>query len=275
MNKTGTLYKLLFPNGKSYIGITKYSVEHRIKIHIRASRSGKKLAIYNAIRKYGEDSFEVQVLAMAHPDDLPRLEISAIREYGSFGINGYNLTAGGEGTLGRSFTVSEETKAKISKTTKGRVGKPISEETKQKLRDVNLGKKASEDTKKKMSTSLMGKQKGKITSEETKAKISSSLTGRKLTEEQKYNLTKSRTGKVTGMSGKLNSEETKYKISISRLGKSSDYQHSEETKRKISEGNKGKIISEESKAKMSTAAKNRQVRRRLEKDNSTLSIIFN
>jgi group I intron endonuclease len=273
MNKTGTLYKLIFPNGKSYIGITKHSIEHRIKIHIRTSRNGKKLAIYNAIRKYGEDSFEVQVLAMAHPDDLPRLEISAIREHGTFGINGYNLTAGGEGTLGRSFTVSAETKAKISKAAKGKIGKPISEETKQKLRDANLGKKASEDTKKKMSISLMGKQKGKITSEETKAKISASLTGRKLTEEQKYNLTKSRTGKITGMKGKLHSEETKQKISISRSERCSDYQHSEETKRKISEGNKGKIISKESKAKMSIAAINRQVRNRLEKDNHTLSII--
>ncbi len=85
MDKTGTLYKLTFPNGKSYIGITKHSLEHRIKIHIRASRSGRKLAIYNAIRKYG-----------------------------TFGDGGYNLIDGGEGTLGRSFTVSEETKAKIS-----------------------------------------------------------------------------------------------------------------------------------------------------------------
>lgn len=274
MDKTGILYKLTFPNGKSYIGITKHSIEHRIKIHVRASRCGRKLAIYNAIRKYGEDSFEVQVFAMAHPDDLPSLEIDAIREHGTFGINGYNLTAGGEGTLGRSFTVSEETKAKISKATKGRIGTPISQETKQKLRDANLGKKASEATKKKMSISLMGKQKGKITSEETKTKISVSLTGRKLTEEQKYNLAKSRAGKVTGMSGKSHSEGTKQKITLSRIGKRIDYQHSEETKRKISEGNKRKVISEESKAKMSAAAKNRQAKNRLEKDNTTLSIIF-
>ncbi|WP_051299894.1 NUMOD3 domain-containing DNA-binding protein [Methylobacter luteus] len=274
MEETGILYKLTFPNGKSYIGITKYSIEHRIKIHIRASRSGRKLAIYNAIRKYGEDSFEVQVLAIAHPDDLPRLEIEAIREHDTFGPNGYNLTAGGEGTLGRSFIVSEETKAKISKTTKGRIGRPISEETKQKLRNANLGKKASEATKKKISASLIGKQKGKIISEDTKAKISASLTGRKLTEEQKYNLTKSRADKVTGMTGKSHSENTKQKIALSRIGKRIDYQHSEETKRKISEGNKGKIISEESKAKMSAAAKNRYAKNRLEKDNATLSMIF-
>ncbi len=237
MDKTGTLYKLTFPNGKSYIGITKHSIEHRIKIHIRASRSGRKLAIYNAIRKYGEDSFKVHVLAMDNPDNLPMLEINAIKKYGTFGVGGYNLTAGGEGTLGRSFTVSEETKAKISKTTKGRVGKPLSNETKKKLRDANIDKKASEATKKKISIALMGKQKGKITSEETKAKISVSLTSRKLTEGQKYNLAKSREGKITGMAGKLHSEETKQKISISRIGKRHDYLHSDETKRKISAGN--------------------------------------
>lgn len=274
MDKTGTLYKLTFPNGKSYIGITKHSIEHRIKIHIRASRGGKKLAIYNAIRKYGEDSFKIQVLAMDNPDNLPMLEINAIKKHGTFGVGGYNLTAGGEGTLGRSFTVSEETKAKISKTTKGRIGKPLSNETKKKLRDANIDKKASEAIKKKISIALMGKQKGKITSEETKAKISTSLSGRKLTEKQKYNLAKSREGKITGMAGKLHSEETKQKISINRIRKRSDYQHSDETKRKISEVNKGKVISKESKAKMSAAAKNRQARNRLEKGNTASSIIF-
>jgi group I intron endonuclease len=256
------------------LGITKHSIEHRIKIHIRASRSDRKLAIYNAIRKYGEDSFKVQVLAMAHPDDLPKLEIDAIREHGTFGINGYNLTAGGEGTLGRSFTVSEETKAKISKTTKGIKRTPLSEEAKRKLRNANIGKKTSEETKIKISIVLTGKQKGKTISEETKAKISASLTGRKLTAEQKFNLAKSRAGKVTGMSGKSHSEKTKQKIALSRTDKRIDYQHSEETKRKISEGNKRKVISEESKAKMSAAAKNRQAKNRLEKDNTTLSIIF-
>ena len=59
------------------------------------------------------------------------------------------------------------------------------------------------------------------------------------------------------MTGKSHSEETKKKISISRTGKCFDHQHSEETKRKILEGNKGKVITEESKKKMSEAAKKR------------------
>ena len=260
MDKTGALYKLTFPNGKSYIGITKYSIEHRIKIHIRSSRSGRKLAIYNAIRKYGEDSFQVQVLAMAHPDDLPQLEIDAIRKHDTFGINGYNMTAGGEGTLGRSFAVSEKTKAKISKTTKGRIGNPVSDETKQKLRAVNIGKKHTEESKKKRSVSLMGKQKGKITSEKTKAKISASLTGRKLTEEQKLSLITKRSGIPSGMSGKKHSEETKQKISKNCIGKRVDYQHSEDTKQKIGAGNKGKVMTEETRKKMSESAKDRQAR---------------
>ena len=218
------------------------------------------MAVYNAIRKYGEDSFQVQVLAMAHPDDLPKLEIEAIREHDTFGINGYNMTAGGEGTLGRSFAVSEETKAKISKTTKGRIGNPVSDETKQKLRNVNIGKKHSEESKKKRSVSLMGKQKGKITSEETKAKISASLMGRKLTEEQKLSLTTKRSGKPSGMSGKKHSEETKQKISTNCIGKRINYQHSEDTKQKIGAGNKGKVMTKETRKKMPESAKNRHAR---------------
>jgi group I intron endonuclease len=269
----GTLYKLTFPNGKSYIGITKHTIERRVNKHIQDSRCNiKNYAIHEAIRKYGEDSFEIRVLAMADENELPVLEIEAIKKHKTFGKGGYNLTAGGEGTLGRSFVVSEETKAKISKTTKGRIGKPLSEETKQKLRDANLGKKASEETLKKMSAAQLTVQKGKIISEETKSKISASLTGRKLTEEQKMNLVKKRAGKLVGMSGKKHSDETKQKISINCTGNRINYQHSEDTKQKIGAGNKGKVISEESKKKMSEAAKRRHARSRLE--NAILPINF-
>jgi hypothetical protein len=50
---------------------------------------------------------------------------------------------------------------------KGKKGNPHSEETKQKLREINLGKTYSEDFRKKLSASL----KGKVVSEETKEKM--------------------------------------------------------------------------------------------------------
>jgi len=44
------------------------------------------------------------------------------------------------------------------------------------------------------------------------------------------------------------------------IGKRFDYQHSEETKQKIGAGNKGKVMTEVARKKMSESAKNRQTR---------------
>lgn len=94
-----------------------------------------------------------------------------------------------------------ETRLKISATLKGIKKKPVSEETKMKLRLINLGKKYSPETIEK---------------------------------------------RASKMRGRVVSEETKLKISIARKnGRPSlpkgTYHHSEETRRKISESNKGQI----------------------------------
>lgn len=103
---------------------------------------------------------------------------------------------------------SEETKRKISKSNSGKVrtpehienlskslkgrvspnkGKKMSEEQKERLRQVNLGKKQSEETKRKISEA----GRGRIVSEETRKKLSKSnkgnkgRAGQKLSEEHK------------------------------------------------------------------------------------------
>jgi hypothetical protein len=79
-----------------------------------------------------------------------------------------NRTDGGEGSEGYLHT--DETKAKMKgrpSKLKGKIGKPQSEETKEKLRIINLGKKHTEETKAKCATST-----GRKMSDETKAKIS-------------------------------------------------------------------------------------------------------
>jgi hypothetical protein len=66
---------------------------------------------------------------------------------------------------------SDKTKKKISNSLIGIKRKPVSDETKEKLRIVNTGKITSEETKKKQSDALAGIKKGKM-SNKTKAKIS-------------------------------------------------------------------------------------------------------
>lgn len=96
---TGIIYKLTFPNGKSYIGQTIYTLDHRVKQHIQGSRLkiGGCRNLYNAIRKYGENSFKSEViLHYCSISSLDTWERLAIKYYNTLAPNGYNLTTGGQ-----------------------------------------------------------------------------------------------------------------------------------------------------------------------------------
>lgn len=132
----GILYRLTFPNGKVYIGITTESLGRRVQRHIAYARSNRPYALSAAIRKYGEESFAAEVIGMANAwGELVKLEIDAIREHGSLCPNGYNMTAGGEGSL--HVTPTEEKRAKISQTLSGR---KLSEAHRKAVGDAQRGK---------------------------------------------------------------------------------------------------------------------------------------
>ena len=206
-------------NGKVYIGQTTCSLEKRIKNHMFSSSCC--IVIYNALKKYGIDAFNISTIDTAkNIDELNKLEEKYIKEYNSLSPNGYNLTTGGN-----NCKCSEETKRKIGEANKG---KHLSEETKKKISEAKKGSHPTEETKKKISEA----SKGKILSEETRRKIS-----------------KAEKGKKHHFYGKHFSEETRKKLSGAHKGN----RHTEETKRKISETSKGKIFSEETKKKLSEA----------------------
>ena len=125
-----------------------------------------------------------------------------------------------------------------------RLGIPMSEETKQKLR-----KPKSEEHKKKLSESKKGKTYGYTHSEETKKKMSISHAGRvysPISAEQKQK-------QSDAMKGRKQSAEHIAKRSKSRIGVA----RSEETKQKIREARARQIISDETRIKMSIAQKQR------------------
>jgi len=133
----------------------------------------------------------------------------------------------------------------------------VSEETREKLSEINKGKKLSIEQIEKMSKSLKGRpawNKGKQFSEESRKKMSESQTGKKLseetkqkiaeasrnqvwTEERKRNISNAKKGKSYNRPGYRHSEETKIKMSLSQKGKVRG-RHSEETKKKMSESRK-------------------------------------
>lgn len=86
-------------------------------------------------------------------------------------------------------------------------------------------------------------------------RVAENMKGTKRTEEQKKYMVSQRMKKSGYKKGWSHSEETKAKITESKLN--SDYKISQETKLKISEKNKGRIVPEEIKIKTSNTLKGR------------------
>src|SRR5256885_14591693 len=85
-------------NGKVYIGQTILTVLQRFNGHLQDSRNKSKNALHCALRKYGEEAFEVLTLCTAEnqeqADRLERLFIFITKSYRG---RGYNMTTGGKG----------------------------------------------------------------------------------------------------------------------------------------------------------------------------------
>ncbi len=129
-------------NGKRYIGITS-KVAKRWIAH--KSGCGSKL-VYRAIEKYGLDSLKFDILCEGCEKDIKKLEIAVIEKYNTVAPGGYNLTTGGEGTLG--YTHSKETRRKMREKGKLRTGK----------RNSMYGKKHSEETRRKIAAKAKGRK---------------------------------------------------------------------------------------------------------------------
>lgn len=226
------VYKHTSPNGKCYIGITRQKPETRW----RKDGSGYigNTYIYNAIKKYGFENFQHEILYTGlTKEEAEQKEIELIAYYKSDNRDfGYNIEHGGN-SVGK---LSEETKRKIAyanqnrsletreKLRKAMLGKKLPIETRKKISESNMGREVSEDTRNKIGNAIRGIKR----SEETKQKIKNAKSGKSLSEETKRKISE-------GNKGRIMSEETKQKISKSHIGK----HLSDETKRKLSEINKG------------------------------------
>lgn len=146
-----TIYKITnIVNEKSYIGKTVQDFEWYSSNHLnRALREvdvkfDNPRAFYNAIRKYGKDKFKRDILWQGECSDdwLNELEKYYIYFYDSFGKNGYNMTIGGDGFNSENHILK---------------GKCRSKEHCRKLSEYHRNKKLSEKTKNKISKATKGK----------------------------------------------------------------------------------------------------------------------
>lgn len=137
-------------NGKSYIGQTKRTLEERIRNHkAYINQLDCTYKLYEAIRKYGWENFEVSVVCYcSSQEELDQKEIEYISYYDTIN-NGYNMGAGGR------INVMSSPEVKLKHDLKMRT-----EEVRQKISESMKILRAetgfSEETRKKISESLKG-----------------------------------------------------------------------------------------------------------------------
>ena len=139
-------------NNKIYIGQTIQKLSARKHGHLFKVKKGFNSYFCNALRKYGIDVFEWDILEEVTIDELDNAEIFWIQYFKYIGAELYNLTDGGNvGTRGYRF--SDEAKQRMSEERKGRTH---STETRMKMSDAHQGHKFSDTSEEKMSISKSG-----------------------------------------------------------------------------------------------------------------------
>jgi group I intron endonuclease len=85
--------------GKSYIGQS-INTSKRIKEHFWKATCSKDVSfnsiLHQAIRKYGAENFEIEILKECTVEELDELEKHYIKMYDTISPNGYNILEGGQ-----------------------------------------------------------------------------------------------------------------------------------------------------------------------------------
>jgi len=201
------LYRLNFPSGKFYIGMTIKSMRRRLWRHVAHANAGSQTQVARAIRKYGRGSITATPLIVC--SDLSTLRLLEERVIKTFDAvtKGYNIhTKWNDAPDTTGYRHTEEARQRIASAQKGRVrsaetrarmaaanlGKILSPEHCAKLVVARTGTKASFETRAKMSAALLGR----VVSLDTRAKISVAHRGKVLSSEHRAKLSTAHKKKV-------------------------------------------------------------------------------
>lgn len=215
-------------NGKIYIG-------QSYKDNEKYLGSGKFLK--RAIKKYGIENFTKEILEKCSPNKeiLDEREKYWINHYNSTSKEiGYNISHGGQSGWMNGLNHSCLSKEKISESGKGE-------------KNHFYGKHHTDKTKERISQSLKKSEKFQLSicNKERRRKISEAMSKRVVSEETKKKLSEAQKGR------KKTAEQIEKMREIgNKLKPFLGCKHTDESKRKISQGNKGKTMPQEAKEKL-------------------------
>lgn len=160
-------------NGKVYVGKTVRSLSHAKARHKLRAKGGCVTKLYNSMRKHGFDNFSWEVAYRGcSNEDICMMEVTLIRELQCRDSEfGYNMTDGGEGTVGA--VVTEELRSLMSERSSGEnnpcfglfgeqhpaYGNRHTDDAKKRISEAHKGKPKSEETKRKLSQARLANSK--------------------------------------------------------------------------------------------------------------------
>lgn len=219
----GIIYKYTSPADKVYIGQTTQEKRRRKTfLNLNKSYGGDKIDAARA--KYGPETFHYEVLYSSYFKTkeeativLDELEEYYIREYDTY-TNGYNMTFGGY--TNRGFKYSDEQKAIMSDSRRGRKLRPRTNEEKAYHSDVMKAKWASSEYRN-LRVAINNSQEHKLKLSNSLRGENNGMYGKCHTDEAKQKMSTARMAEKNHWFGKVKSEEYRNKIkkSISKFHK--------------------------------------------------------
>jgi group I intron endonuclease len=242
-------------NQKVYVGASQDPVR-RLKEHRHAARHGVDRLLYRAMRKYGVDSFHLDIIygSSNRTHIFEEMEPHFIRLHKS-DSEGYNLTKGGDGGNTVELLNEEQRLQRANKISQKLKGRTFSDEHCQRISEAAKKRgfggstpgSMSEEGRRHISEAVKKHMTGRTVSKETREKLRRTHTGVTFNEERRRAISEAKKGKPAwnkGLPGHIPSTETRAKMSVAQTGKyRAPYArkpHSEETRQKMSAFAKGK-----------------------------------
>ena len=198
--------------GKVYIGQSIHTWR-RWHEHKNSAKRGGKSHLYDAMRKYGAEAFELVILEECAPTAFDEREAHWMAVYDCRNPEkGYNYMPPGQ----RGRVMDSAMREKLSAINRG---KKLPPEQLEKIRIASTGRRHSEEARKKISLGNKGKKKSAAAiekqkqaqklwwsslSEEQKAAWAAARAGRKWSDEERQRASQARKGKPKSPEGRAN-----------------------------------------------------------------------